>query len=412
MSLRDQFKPTDVSSIKKAKDTEDAKIATGGKRTDYLDIKDGLNKFRLFPKHPNEESFYHIRGIHWLTLSDDSGGDIRRTVPNARIHAGWAKDPVEEYIKYVKDHLSTSDSDDADKIKKLTSWETGLTLQTSWICYANKMVKGSPNEFGMLEFKKTVRDALNNESIIEDEDEAITVDPFTDPDDGIPILITYNGKAKKAADYYKIQMAKSATALTDEELEKFSKLTPLSELPMFQYGQRDFEQALEGIQHFDSEFEVDLFDDEEFQSLIEDLRENLSSMPKEEKKAEPKAAATKTKSKPAAKKAVEVEEDEEDEEEDDEVEEEEDDDEGDSLDAMDRSELKKYIASESLGIKVLKSMTDDAIRDAIRELSSDEEDEVEDEEEEEDDEVDEAPAKKAPKTLEEIKAELRKKQGK
>ena len=401
-SLRDQFKATQVSDLKKVVQEDDSKIVSGGKRTDFLEIKDGLNKFRIFPKHPEEKNFYHIRGVHWMTVEDDNGDDVRRTVLNAKSHAGWTKDPIEEYINFVKKNLSSSDADDANKIKKMVSWNDGITLQTSWICYANKMTKGSPNEFGILEFKKTVRDALNNESIIEDEDESISVDPFTDPDDGKPVLITYNGKAKKAADYYKVQLSKTAVPLSDDELEKFSKLTPLSQLPMLNYNEEMFELALNGLQHFDAEHEIDLFDTDEFQEIIEELREQFNEV--EEK--------PKSKSKSTKNQVIEEDEDEEDE---DVVEDEESED-GDEFDSLDRTELKKYISKNGLDISIKKSMSDDDIRDLIREaINSDESDE--EVEEDEDESEDETPVKSSstkpkPKTLEEVKAELRKKQGK
>lgn len=58
----------------------------------------------------------------------------------------------------------------------------------------------------------------------------------------------------------------------------------------------------------------------------------------------------------------------------------EDDDEDDGLDEMDRAGLKAHIKSEGLSIKVLKSMDDDALRAAIREATSgdDEDEEIED----------------------------------
>lgn len=82
---------------------------------------------------------------------------------------------------------------------------------------------------------------------------------------------------------------------------------------------------------------------------------------------------------------VEVEDDEAEVEEADEVEEEEDEaEEGDALDDADRSTLKAYIKSEGLDIKVLKSMSDDDLRNAIREAEA-----AEPEAEEEDDELEE-----------------------
>lgn len=62
---------------------------------------------------------------------------------------------------------------------------------------------------------------------------------------------------------------------------------------------------------------------------------------------------------------------------DDEDEDDEDDDEDDGLDEMSRVELKAHIKSAGLSIKVLKSMDDDALRAAIREATSEDDDEDE-----------------------------------
>lgn len=68
-----------------------------------------------------------------------------------------------------------------------------------------------------------------------------------------------------------------------------------------------------------------------------------------------------------------------------EVEEEDEADDGDALDAADRATLKAYIKSENLDIKVLKSMSDDDLRTAIRAA----EDTPAEAEEEDDDELEE-----------------------
>ena len=409
-TLRNQFKATPTTNMKKVKEEEDSKIQTGTRRTDRIEIKDGLNKIRLFPKHTGEENFYHILAQHWLTISDDGGEDVRRTVLNAKIHAGWSNDPIDAYITYVKENLSSTDAEDAAKIKKLVDgYNGGLVMQTAWVAYAKKVQKDSANPIEMFEFKKTVRDGINDESIIEDEDESISTDPFTDPDDGKCLLLTYNSKAKKAADYYKVQISKTPTALSDEELEKFAKMTPLSQLPMFEYTEEMFELALQGIEHFDTEQEIDLFDTEGFQSIIEELRENFNQKTTTKKK--PAA----TPSKPSKKIEEEVEEEEEIEEEVEETTDSE-----DQFSEMDRTELKKFIAKEKLGISVKTSMSDEDIREEIRAQYSEEEEEVEEEEEIEE-EVEETPKKStskpatgtpAKKSLEDIKAELRAKSAK
>jgi hypothetical protein len=64
-----------------------------------------------------------------------------------------------------------------------------------------------------------------------------------------------------------------------------------------------------------------------------------------------------------------------DDEDEDELEEEEDEDESDALDDMDRRELKAYIKTQELDIKVKKDMNDEAIRVAIRAAEGDDEEE-------------------------------------
>lgn len=69
--------------------------------------------------------------------------------------------------------------------------------------------------------------------------------------------------------------------------------------------------------------------------------------------------------------------------------EEDDDEEGIDLDALDRKQLRALIKEESLEIRVLKSMSDDDIREAIAEALGEDEEEEEPDDEEEDDEPDE-----------------------
>jgi hypothetical protein len=165
------------------------------------------------------------------------------------------------------------------------------------------------------------------------------------------------------------------------------KLTPIAEMYTNCYGLKQFERALEGLQCFDEENEIDLFDDDEWVEHLEEIRAQYDAEDEEEKK--PTKKASKTVEKPAKKK-VEEPEDESDDEEEDEVEDEkEDNGEGDEFDGMDRTALKKYINSNELEITVKKSSSDDDIRNAIREeVSKPKDDDVEEEEETDDEEDD------------------------
>ena len=248
-----------------------------------------------------------------------------------------------------------------------------------------------------------VRDAMNKLAFSEDEDEVIEVDPFTDPDEGLPVMVTYrkNPNKKKGENFYEVSFPKkvSARPLTDEEIEYFMTLKPLNEI-LSKYGMKDFERALEGLQNFDEENEIGLFDDEDWIEHLEEIKAQYDSDDSEEDSAPKKKTAVKKAVKKAYAKSEEEDEEEEKNEADDEEEneEEEDDEEennedGDEFDSMDRVALKKYITANGLEISVKKSMSDDDLRNAIRSAAkSDDADEAEDEEEDDETE-EEAPAK-------------------
>ena len=406
-NLRSQLKATSIKKLQKQVDADNEMVGTGSS-TEYLNLEDGKTiKIRIFPAHPGQEEFYVAKKCYWLTFNTDDGDTRRGTVLDSKVHGGTKWDIVEEYVKWAKKHVGN----DAEKLEALVGngpKSNSLNPQYSWLCYADRVNGDDQLRAKLWEFKKMVRDAMNKLAFSEDEDEVIEVDPFTDPDEGLPINVTYrkNPNKKKGENYYEVAFPKkvSARPLTDEEIEYFMTLKPLSEV-INKYGMRDFERALEGLQNFDEDNEIGLFDDDDWLEHLEEIKAQYDA-DEEEEEEKPKKSAKKVVNKdtPAPKKAVV--EDEEDEEDDDTPEDEDDADdaedaEGDEFDDMDRSELKKYISKNGLEISVKKSMSDDDLREAIRAASKDEdasedEDAAEADDEEEDDDTDneeEAPAK-------------------
>jgi hypothetical protein len=322
----------------------------------------------------------------------------RGTVLDSKMHGGTKYDVVEEYVKYAKKHIDG----DAEKLEALVGTgpkSNSLNPQYTWMCYADKIDGDNPLRAKVWEFKKMVRDALNRLAFNEDDDEPIDVDPFTDVDEGLPVLVTYRKKPnkKKGENYYDVSFPKkvSARPLTDDEIEYFMSLKPIQEV-VGRYGIRDFEKALEGLQNFDEENEIGLFDDDNWLEHLEEIKSQYDS--EEPEQDEEEDEKPKKNSKKSSKKEKEPEPEEEDE--DEEAEEEES--EEDEFTDMDRNELKKYISKNKLDITVKKSMSDEEIRNLIR-ANNVEEKEEEPEEEEEDDE-EEVPAKI---TLDDIRKKLK-----
>ena len=412
-SLRSQYRATKISSLKKAVDKDDAMV--GVSNNEYLNLEDGKTmKIRIFPAHPGEEQFYVPRKCYWLSFVNSDGDVKRGTVLDSILHGGTKMDLVNEYVKYAKKKYGK----DADKMESLTGTglnSNSLNPQYSWMCYADEVKEGEEMHAKIWEFKKMVRDLLNKLAFSEDDDEPIEVDPFTDVDDGLVLAVKYNKKPnkKKGEQYYEVDFAKKSKQpysrpLSDDELESFANLKPISEVTP-KYGMRDYERALEGLQNWDEENDFNLFDDDEWLEIVEKVKAQYESSDDDD--YEPKKKTVK-KSAPKVEKEEPEDADTEDEDDESETEEEETDTNGDEFDDMDRTELKKYNKEHELGITVKKSMSDDDLRDAIREaVKANEAEADEDDAEEEDAETEEetsseeeAPAGKV--TLADIRKKL------
>lgn len=406
-SLRSQLKATSLKKLQKQIDEDNAAI--GANSNEYLNLEDGKTlKIRIFPAHPGEENFYVAKKCYWLTIAGNDGDPRRIQVLDSRLHGGTKMDVVEEYTKYAKRFCKG----DASKLEAITGQRDSLNPSYSWLCYADTVREDEQLRARLWEMKKMVRDALNRMAFSEDEEEAIEVDPYTDVDEGLPVLVTYrkNPNKKKGENFYEVAFPKKVKArpLSDEEIEYFMSLKPLSEI-LGTYSLSDFERALEGLQNFDEENEIGLFDDEEWIAHLEEIRAQYDDDSSEEEEEE-KPKAKKTAKKPSPKKVEEPEEEEEEEdEEEEEPEEEEASEDGDEFDDMERSELKKYIKDNGLDITVKKSMSDDDLREAIRSASAAEEAPEAEEEEEAEEEAEEEEEASPKLTLADIRKKLGKK---
>ena len=444
-SLRDQFKPTKIKSLKKAAE-EDEKML-GISNNEYLQLEDKKTiKIRIFPAHPGLDSFYVRRKCYWLPFQKNDGEMGRTSVNDSVIHGGTKMDLIDEYVKAAKKAIGS----DTEKLEAITGRD-GLLPSYSWICYADKVQPDTELKAKLWEFRKSVRDALNRLAFTEDDDEAIETDPFTDIDEGLPVMVGYNKNPnrKKGENYYDVAFAKKPTPrpLSDSELEYFSGLKPLNEI-IGTYTIADFDRALAGLQIFDEENEIGLFDDDEWLEKVEEIRaqydSNGSDDEDEGKKKKPAKKVVRSKKaekeeedddddsddsdsdddeeeKPAKnsgkKPAKQEEEDEDDDSDGDDGDDDEDDEDGegdddsdsdDEFDDMERSELKNYIKEKGLEITVKKSMSDDDLRDAIREALKDS-DEGDDSDDDDDDDDDEEEKPKSKISLDEIRKKLGKK---
>lgn len=199
------MKATPIKSLKKQVD-EDNEMIGAYAANEYLNLEDGKTiKIRIFPAHPGVENFYLPKKCYWLSIAGNDGDMRRAQVLDSRAHGGTKYDLVDEYVKWAKKKWA-KDSDRLDALTGTGPNSNSLNPQYSWLCYADRVTADDPLKAKVWEFKKMVRDALNKLAFSEDEDEAIEIDPFTDPDEGLPILVKYmkNPNKKKGETYYEV----------------------------------------------------------------------------------------------------------------------------------------------------------------------------------------------------------------
>lgn len=292
---RKKFAATKVTTMQSQEKEVKSKVATSnrGDRTEWLSIEEGSNKLRIYPAHPDSDSFIYPRCTVWLEreISYEKEGEqiteiVKRPVFNSKVHGGTPKDLVEEYVKsavkMLEDEINaTQDEDDKkeieEKLANIQHWQLGMKYKTGWCCYAHKITNGQKH-FGQIELTPGIKEKLNELSIVEDVEDPIQVDPFTDVDDGKAVVITKtiepNPKNKKRKDTkYGVTIEfRGNYALTDKELEDFAKVDALSKIYKNSFRMRDFELQLEGIKIYDKKNKIGLLDFDTFLDVVEEIK--------------------------------------------------------------------------------------------------------------------------------------------
>lgn len=362
---RSQFKKTVSAEELKAQDEAIEKVAGNQRDNNYAGyhtIEEGVNKFRIYPGHMDDAGnplpFIAPVQRWWLSVEvedkDEKTGKVstkvvRKRVFDGRVHSAIGKDIVDEYIKFLEKILReqglTQEKIDEQMLpiygrysKDPKQRVNGITGKPEWIMFADK-IEGSGKVFGKLPIGKAVKIRLDDLIAREGADEPLGSDstnPFTDPDDGRLLEITYDKSATRPQDYYKTEIDNSfnketkmvnLVPLRDEDLMAFMEFDSLHKQYIDNYTQADFELAIEGLKNLDEENEFGVFAYDDFLNICEELST-----------AYPEKAET-----------------DEDKEEVDEF----------DFDSMDRAAMKKFIKANGCGIIVTKDLSDDDIRDRL-----------------------------------------------
>lgn len=284
---RSKFKATKTEVLKSQEEMIDSNSGTNeSTRVPFIEIEEGDNKLRIYPAHPDTDSFIVPKSVSWLPREVEEYVDGKKTgkklvkrlpVFNSKIHSTKGVDLVEEYILYIQQKMK-NDGLTADKIdstiKLITNFEKGISPQLKWVFYTDK-IKNKKKTFGQAEISNKIREDLNKIAISDDEDEPITIDPFTDPNEGRAVILNKdvspdkNGKPRTS---YSIKIDfKAASPLSDEELEKFMKYESLEKRFKDSFKRKDFEHQLEGLERFDIQHKLGVFEEEGWLDICEKL---------------------------------------------------------------------------------------------------------------------------------------------
>lgn len=346
---RGDFAATKVDTLKE-QEKEAANVINRNTRPGYLSIKEGSNTFRIFPAHPGCKSFIVLRGMHWLpVLVDDEKSktgktEKRKPIYSGKVHSRHKECVIDQYIKLANSIVSKIE-DDVEKnrlIEAITGFKEGITMRSSWVCYAQK-ITAAGKEFGRLEISTSVKDKMNDLAIGGDEvSEPVSTDPFSDPDTGRAIIITYN-KEEQPAKKYKVSIDWRAKddkyRLTDEELQQLAGVDSLDSMFIDSYRRKDFEMAVESLTYFDNKNRVGVVDTPQWDEIVSKMND-LYEPDGEEEESEPTPPPASDKKEANTG-------------------------ESDHILLMNRDELKQYIKKNSYNITILKAMTDDDIRQKI-----------------------------------------------
>lgn len=310
---RSKLKSTTAATIQKQEKELSQKRPSGGFDKNYLSIEVGENKFRFFPYHPDKggSSFAEAKCVTFLEVQVQKRGEDKKVIEgkfeikrkpifNSKVHGNLKKDLVEAYMDVAKTIAIPNFTSDQDEVKKIWSKivgnhitkEQGIKPNDSWVVYASKWDGSSWGKVGLLELKKSVKDAMTEKAL-----ELETPDPFSDPEEGIAVIITKAKEAAKAADWYKVKLdtvkkglnvSYLPTPLTDEQLEEWYELKSLHELYVNSFKRSDLDYQIEGLQRFDEKlaedgYAINVFQYDEFTSVANEL---LDLVPEEEKKEE------------------------------------------------------------------------------------------------------------------------------
>lgn len=319
---RSKYKAASLANIKSQESKQALVRPQNGFNSDAHEIKDGDNWFRVMPFHPDENvpqedlSPFVAKCVTFLKVKQPKRGEDKKVIEgefevkqkpifNAKVHGGYPFDLVEEYMDFAK-KVAIPNFTEGNKDKEKIIWnkisgfdkvkkEGGLKPIDTWECYA----LDRSGKLATLSIKKTVKEQMSELAASLSTDPN-SPDPFTDPEDGIAIIINKSGEGintkyvtrldRKIVD--KFNQPLTPTPLTDEQMMAFDKQKSLRERFVNSYKRKDLDYQLEGLERFDKKlaeegYAINVFAYDEFLNKVEEMFSLVPEDTGKENEAEP-----------------------------------------------------------------------------------------------------------------------------
>lgn len=299
---RSKYKAASLNKVNETvQQTKQYDTYFGGKG-DYAQFwkqKDGITVKRVLPAHEPGDSPY----VPMLTAmlkcevddKDKDGNVIGKKIANKKIflatlHGGYPYDIIEEYIKRVYEQAEQlQDKDERARFLnpitgyrmggKNGTWVPGIRPQLEYVYYA--LIEG---KIWRDSLKPKQMEALNKESAdLCAQNDTAAVDMFSDPSTGFPIQWSRgkddNNKTVETLKSLPLKMGQTwedyfdKNAVLDKVLEELDGLPSLQKLYVDCYTKRDFDYALDGLKRFDDANQYQIFAQDDFLDMIEQLQE-------------------------------------------------------------------------------------------------------------------------------------------
>lgn len=214
-----------------------------------------------------------------------------------------SKDLVEEYIKFVVQQVNSEIGDRDESRKRLSpifgykdnqkKWHPGINPSTNFVFYGWDWT-GDKNLYKIEIYPNMMTDVENLYIKFDSGSEPLTVDPFSDIETGIGLLFNkaknekgkwvftiddapYTDKSKPYTEFMKSFIP------TEDQLKGLKEVDSLQkQLGRGCFKASDFKIQLNGLVLFDGEHEYNVFENDDFLKIVEEISEQYSEEEEQE----------------------------------------------------------------------------------------------------------------------------------